>query len=119
MFFMSDAHGADSHGHGTGHEASHTESHGSLGGNPKECRTDPFFTQVSNYVTGKIAAFVAFLFVLILLGELYALVVLGVPIRQADTALLIAPAIIGLIAYYNRDVAIALFALLILGAFLI
>ncbi|AJF60722.1 MAG: hypothetical protein QT03_C0001G1242 [archaeon GW2011_AR10] len=80
----------------------------------KACRSDPLFERIGDYVTGKIATFVAFLFFLITIGAVYAVVITQTPLVGFTPLLIIAPAIVGLIAYYNRDLALLLFAMLVL-----
>jgi len=83
----------------------------------EDSRTDNFFEKVENYITGGISTFVAFLFFLVTIGALYGFFVAS---KKGDYQewFLIAPAIAGLIAYYNRAFAIAVFGLLILLIFL-
>jgi len=78
---------------------------------------DKFFSSIGNYITAGISRFVAFLFILISLGAFYGFLVSS---RQGDAGvfLLIAPAIAGLIAYYNRAFASAILIVLIIIAFL-
>ncbi len=78
-------------------------------------KMDGFFEKIENYITSGISTFVAFLFVLISVGAFYGFLVAK---HQADVAVyfLIAPAIVGLIAYYNRAFAVAIFIVLVLIA---
>lgn len=82
-------------------------------------RSDPFFDKVLQYVTGKISTFVAFLFFLIALGAIYAVVVTRAPLDFITTILVLAPAVVGLIAYSNRDLAIIIFSAFLLLFFFI
>ena len=70
---------------------------------------DRLFLSVADYVSGKISNFVSFLFFLYTAG-----VVVGVlAMRYAPdyvAYVIIAPAIAGLISYYNRTIAAILFA---------
>ena len=80
-------------------------------------QTDNVFQQIEDYVTGGIARFVAFLFFLITLGAVY-----GYFIAQRGSDLqqyfLLAPAIIGVIAYYGRALSVTIFVILLLFVFL-
>lgn len=74
---------------------------------------DSLFQRVEDYVTEKLAGFVAFLFILIFVGVVFTLIVLRVPTSEISPILL-APLVAALIAYYNRDIAVILFLGLIL-----
>lgn len=75
---------------------------------------DKLFNDLLNYITKNISIFVAFLFTLISIG---AVIGYFIGIRREDEWLIIAPAIVGLIAYYNRGFALALFVLLLILIF--
>jgi len=81
-------------------------------------RVDSWFIRVQEYITKKIGAFVAFLFLLVALGAFTALMVMQ---RWPEYAMftVIVPGAAGILSYYNRSVAIILFALLLVFAFLI
>ena len=107
------------------HEEAREESHGGHEEEPhaveapsssgaKPCKCDPFFDKVSNYVTGKIATFVAFLFFLIAIGAIYAVVITNAPLTTVTTVLILAPAVVGLLAYWNRDIAVIIFVVFII-----
>ncbi|MEK6942200.1 MAG: hypothetical protein AABW85_05070 [archaeon] len=121
----------DAHGHGDNH-APDSDDHGGHDDAPdshkeapadahqenpstpssntaKACKCDPFFDKVSNYATGKIATFVAFLFFLITIGAIYAVTITRAPLNTVTTTLILAPAAVGLLAYWNRDVAVIIF----------
>ena len=69
---------------------------------------DRFFSKASGWLSERISAFVAFLFLLFGAGALYATFV--VPrISGYEPYLLAAPFLLALIAYYNRTVATVLF----------
>jgi hypothetical protein len=76
-------------------------------------RVDRAFARISTYLTQQISRFVAFLFFLFTLGAVYGwwLCWRGVPNQEL---LIIAPAILGIIAYYNRTFAIVMFVAIIL-----
>lgn len=68
------------------------------------------FSSFAGYISAQISHFVAFLFLLFAVGAFFgAFVYTRFP--QIGIYLIIAPAVLGLIAYYNRTVAIILFAL--------
>ena len=127
---MQDAHSGHGNEHHDAHQEheeeheeshSHEESHAEAAapsGIKAACMCDPFFDKVSNYVTGKIATFVAFLFFLITIGAVYALVITKAPLDTLTTTLILTPAVVGLIAYWNRDLAVIIFTVFII-AFLI
>ena len=72
-------------------------------------KVDEILTRISNYVTGTISSFVAFLFFLFALGAIYgALIVSRYP--HLGIYLIIAPALVGLIAYYSRTFSLIIFA---------
>ncbi len=77
-----------------------------------DSRVDNWFGKISDYVTGGISSFVAFLFFVFAAGAIYGS--LAISKSQLGTYLIIAPAIIGLIAYYNRGFSIIMFAGIIL-----
>lgn len=74
---------------------------------------DKLFERLSNYVTRRISVFVAFLFFIFTLGSVYGSWII---IRKAPLAeiLIIIPALMGLLAYYNRSFATAIFGAIIL-----
>ncbi len=95
------------------------EEHGhesSKGSEKGKSMSDDLFGKIVDYVSGGIATFVAFLFLLITLGAIFGALV----VAHAGTVggivpfILIAPAALGVLAYYNRDFAIAIFILLLL-----
>jgi hypothetical protein len=74
---------------------------------------DKYLGKVSNWLSERIAAFVAFLFLLFGAGAVYGAVI--VPrFSQLGFYLLAAPVVLALVAYYNRSVATLLFAGLVL-----
>lgn len=75
--------------------------------------SDRLFARLSNWLSERIAAFVAFLFVLFGAGAIYgAAIVPRFP--GYEPYLLIAPFGVALLAYYSRGLAIALFVGLVL-----
>lgn len=111
----------DDHGHADdthGHESHDTPAAHASAATAAKCRSDDWFKGVQDYATGKIATFVAFLFLLITLGAVYAVIVTGATLSGFTTVLILAPAIVGLIAYANRDIAVVLFVILV-GAILL
>ncbi len=91
---------------------SHKESHG----DEKKPIMDKLFTDLLNYITKSISTFVAFLFILITFG---AIIGYMVGVRREDEWLVITPAIIGMIAYYNRAFAVAIFLIVLVFVFLL
>lgn len=79
---------------------------------PKLGNVDGWFSKIVGYTTTQISRFVAFLFLLFFLGAVYGLIVAGRD-TELKTYLIIAPAVLGLIAYYDRGFAVLLFILLI------
>jgi predicted PurR-regulated permease PerM len=79
---------------------------------------DRVFDRFSSYLSERISAFVAFLFMLIALGSFYGYFI--VPhFAEFAIYLLMAPVVLALIAYYNRTFASILFVLLLFFVFLI
>lgn len=80
--------------------------------------SDNLFDRILKYITTGIQRFVAFLFFLFTAGAVY-----GIFITRASPAaqpfLLIAPAAVGLLAYYNRAFAIWAFVMLVALAFIV
>ena len=76
-------------------------------------RVDSYFDRASSWLSERIAAFVAFLFLLFGAGAVYGAVV--VPrFPEYEFCLLAAPVGLALVAYYNRGAATLLFAGLVL-----
>jgi len=78
-----------------------------------DSRTDQYFGKMFAWLSERIAAFVAFLFLLFAAGAGYGAIIIT---KFADVSawLLLAPIGIAVIAYYNRGVASVLFAGLVL-----
>ncbi|MFH1224506.1 MAG: hypothetical protein V1676_01755 [Candidatus Diapherotrites archaeon] len=91
----------------------HGDAHAAEGKASGKGRVDGWVEKVLEYVTKQISSFVAFLFLLFSAGAVYGSVITA---RQHELGvwLLIAPAVLGLMAYYSRAFALAVFALLIL-----
>jgi hypothetical protein len=83
-----------------------------------EGKVDNWFEIIEKYITKKIGYFVAFLFLLIAFGAFVGIIVTQ-RWPQYSLFTVIVPGIAGMLAYYNRSIAIALFALLMLFVFLI
>ena len=75
-------------------------------------RTDNFFIDIGNYILDHIQRFVAFLFFLVAIGAFYGFFITTME-ASLQPFLLIAPLLVGLLAYYNR--AFALFAFILLA----
>lgn len=74
---------------------------------------DRIFDKASSYLSDRISAFVAFIFVMIALGTFYG--TYFVPrFPNLEIYLLLAPLGLALIAYYNRTFATILFAAILL-----
>ncbi len=75
---------------------------------------DKWFSDLQKRVDKAISSFVAFLFILVAIG---AMLGIFVATRYPDQAIwaVLGPAIIALIAYYNRAFALAIFILLLIG----
>ena len=103
---MSDAHG---------HDAGHGDGAAKESGGRKGSMSDNFINKIIDFVTENIAKAVAFIFILVTIGA-----VLGWEIAQrgANPLFLFVPAAIGIVAYYERDIAIILFVALILLLFI-
>lgn len=69
---------------------------------------DAFFARMSGYVGEKASAFVAFLFLILAAGILIGFFVMTKAPEYIHHAIL-APVLLGLIAYYNRSIAVFLF----------
>ena len=81
--------------------------------NGKIGRVDRAFERVSSYLSDRISAFVAFIFVMIALGTFYG--IYFVPrFPNLEIYLLLAPLGLALVAYYNRTFATILFAAILL-----
>jgi hypothetical protein len=76
-------------------------------------RTDKYFSRISEWLSARISAFVAFLFLLFGAGALYATFIIP-RLPEFGPYLLAAPFVLALIAYYNRTAATILFAGLLL-----
>lgn len=79
-------------------------------------KADDWFGKIQKYVSEKIGAFVAFLFLLFAAGALVAIHVMNT-YPEYSMLVVLGPATAGLIAYYNR--AFAAFAFIILMIFLL
>lgn len=71
---------------------------------------DGFFSKMSGYLDEKVSAFVAFLFLVLATGIFIGFFVMTREPEYIYHAIL-APVILGLIAYYNRAIAMLLFFL--------
>ncbi len=78
---------------------------------------DLWYTKIMSSITAGVSSFVAFLFFLFTIGAFFGLIT---AMRWPHLAswIVIIPAIIGLIAYYNRTFATAVFFLLIIFVFI-
>ncbi|MCD6478806.1 MAG: hypothetical protein J7L44_02860 [Candidatus Diapherotrites archaeon] len=84
----------------------------------KANRVDSIFQKLSEKVAERISTFVAFLFLLLTIGIIIGLSIAMHHPKYIYHAIAI-PAILGLIAYYNRDIAVVLFAFFLVFFFFI
>jgi hypothetical protein len=80
---------------------------------PKAGRVDRYFDRFSSWLSERIAAFVAFLFLLFAAGAFYGTFIVS-RFPEYGFYLLAAPIVLALIAYYNRTLATVLLAALVL-----
>ena len=105
---MTDAHAAPA-AHGAAPAGGHSPGDG--------CKTDNWYDKIAAYVSEQVSTFVAFMFFLITVGAVYgALVAAKNP--TLEPILIIAPAVLGLVAFYNRDIS-TLFFIVFVVAFII
>lgn len=75
-------------------------------------RTDSLFEKLQDWVTKTISLFVAAIFFLFGAGAVYG------AFFAANPIFILVPFVLGLLAYYSRDFAIILLALILLSVFL-
>ena len=80
--------------------------------------TDDWWDKLSNYVTQSISSFVAFLFFLFFAGAVFGALIVAKETPLGGYLILL-PAILGLITYYSRDIALVIFIFFLLFLFLI
>jgi len=80
-------------------------------------KIDSWYEKIMGYITNRISSFVAFLFFLFAIGAVFGICV---AMRWPHLAswIVIIPAVIGLIAYYNRTFATVMFFLLLVFVFI-
>ena len=81
-------------------------------------KVDKVFDKFSSYLSARISAFVAFLFILIAVGTFYGYFIIP-RFQEFSLYLLIAPVALAMIAYYNRTFASILFVGLLFSVFII
>ena len=79
---------------------------------------DGWFTKIQNKITEKIGSFVAVQFLLIALGAWLGISVARIWPDQVILAVIV-PAFVGLVAYYNRAFATAMFVIMLVAIFII
>jgi hypothetical protein len=81
-------------------------------------KVDDWFVKIQDYITKKLGSFVAFLFLLVALGAFIGVIVSH---RWPHYSMftVIVPGIAGLLAYYNRTIAMILFTLLLIFVFIL
>ena len=97
----------------------HVEVHGEVEGgggaksaaSPQPNMSDKWFEKIQDYLTGGISRFVGFLFFLITAGAILGYVVAQ---RGEGEILILIPAAAGLLAYFNRDFAVAVLGFVVL-----
>ncbi len=96
-----------------GNDHSHDEGHGESkpASKGKKNMSDGLFERAQGYITKSISRFVAFLFILVSIGAVMGYFVAQ---QRGTEFLVIVPAFAGILAYYNRDFAVALFAVFLL-----
>jgi hypothetical protein len=77
-----------------------------------ESKADSWIEKLINWVTTNISLFVALLFVIFSAGMVYGIYVLTF-VSGFQMLYFAAPPVMGILAYYNRDVALILMALFI------
>ncbi len=100
--------GHDSHGHGESHSETKTKDKNNM----FDETIDKLAKRIENYITGGISKLIAAILFLITIGAAYGYLAAsrGEPIAEY---FIIAPAVAGLIAYYNRSFAVILFIILV------
>lgn len=73
---------------------------------------DAWVNKVLGYVSKQISVFVAFLFFVFTLGAVYSWFLISMGTQYIEY-LIVLPAVMGIIAYYNRAFAIAVFIIVI------
>ncbi len=73
--------------------------------------SDNWFGKIEDYLSGSISRFVGFLFFLITVGAVLGYIVAQ---RGEGEILILVPAAAGLLAYYNRDFALAVLAIVVI-----
>ena len=81
-------------------------------------KIDTVFDKFSSYLSARISAFVAFLFILIAAGTFYGYFIIP-RFQELSLYLLLAPVVLAMIAYYNRTFASILFVGLLFSVFII
>jgi hypothetical protein len=112
---MSSGHdGHESHGHSESHSEAKTKDKTSM----VDETIDRLAKRIENYITGGISKLIAAILFLITIGAVYGYLAAsrGEPIAEY---FIIAPAIAGLLAYYNRSFAVILFILLVVVLLLV
>ncbi len=82
----------------------------------KAKKLDKWLNKVLSYTSKRIQTFVAFMFLLLSIGMVIGYIV-AMHTGKEKALYLTIPPLLGLTAYYNRDLAVALFVLFILFVF--
>lgn len=78
----------------------------------KKQKSDSLFEKVSDYISGTIRIFAAFLFLLFGLGAVY-----GALLAPLNPFFVLVPLILAIIAYYSRDFAVIVIIIAVLALF--
>ncbi len=103
---MGDSHGRGGQGHD---ENGHSAGKGSH--DEKNFMVDNIFNRITSFVSDKIAKLVLFLFIILTIGAIIGYVI---ALRRLDPLWLFAPLLLGIFAYYERDIAILIFIMLVI-----
>ena len=76
-----------------------------------------WYEKIMGYIASRVSSFVAFLFFLFTMGAFFGMVAVQ-HAPQFAFYIVMAPAVLGLIAYYNRSFATVMFILLLIFVFI-
>ena len=79
---------------------------------------DRLFKSISDYAARGIQNFVAFMFFLVTVGAVFGYFVTKLALPFGEWLILV-PAVLGIVAYYSRTLAIFIFVFFLLGIFII
>ena len=93
----------------SGHSGPKEEKKAGNGGG-KNFMVDRFISGLTDWIAEGIGKFVAFILFMVTVGAVFGYFV---AVRDLNALWLMAPAVVGLIAYYERDIAIVLFVIIL------